>query len=130
MIAPLLLPALVVVAACGGSSESEELSLATLPASVAARYRFVEAHPELVEQLPCYCGCGESQGHRSLRDCFVRDTGGYDSHAAGCGICLLEADDAERLYAEGETVAAIRTFIDARYGAVGRSTDTPPVGRY
>ena len=106
------------------------MSLAALPASVAARYRFVEAHPELVEQLPCYCGCGESQGHRSLRDCFVSDAGGYDAHAAGCGVCLLEVGDAERLYAGGETAAAIRTFIDARYGAVGRPTDTPPVGRY
>ena len=58
-------------------------------------YTFATEHPEVVEQLPCYCGCGEhgsdaSEGrpHRFLRDCFITDKGTYDSHASFCDICV------------------------------------------
>jgi hypothetical protein len=117
-------------AACGGASSDGAIDLATLPASVAAHYRFVEANQPLVEQLPCYCGCGATLNHRHLRDCFVRDDGGYDPHAAGCGICIAEAAQTEDLLAAGEGPAAIRASIDERYGEVGPPTDTPPVGGF
>jgi Protein of unknown function with PCYCGC motif len=121
--------ALGVATACGGGAAAgATVDLATLPDQIVARYRFVEANQELAEQLPCYCGCGQSLDHRSLRDCFVRDGGEYDAHAAGCGVCQLEADDAEQLLAGGETPAAIRATIDERYGGLGTPTDTPPTG--
>ncbi len=120
--------ALGAATACGDSAAGATVDLATLPEQTVIRYRFVDANQELVEQLPCYCGCGQSLGHRSLRDCFVRDGGEYDAHAAGCGVCLLETEDAEQLLADGETPAAIRAAIDERYGGLGSSTDTPPIG--
>lgn len=58
-------------------------------------YKFATEHPEIVEQMPCYCGCGEhgseaSEGkpHRFLRDCFINDKGVYDNHASFCDICV------------------------------------------
>ncbi len=120
--------ALGAATACGGSAAGATVDLATLPEQTVAHYRFVEANQELAEQLPCYCGCGESLAHRSLRDCFVRDGGEYDAHAAGCGVCLLESEDAQQLLADGETPAAIRAVIDERYGGLGTPTDTPPIG--
>jgi hypothetical protein len=51
-----------------------------LPASVTpshpldfihAAYAFAFRRPDIVEYLPCYCGC-ERQGHRSLHACFVK----------------------------------------------------------
>lgn len=120
--------ALGAATACGGPAEGGTVDLATLPAPVVAHYRFVEANSELAEQLPCYCGCGQSLDHRSLRDCFLREESEFDAHAAGCGICLLEAEDAEQLLAGGETPAAIRAAIDERFGELGASTDTPPIG--
>ncbi len=129
------LPAAILVAlalgaatACGDPAAGAAVDLATLPAQTVAHYRFVEANQELVEQLPCYCGCGELLNHRSLRDCFVRDGGEYDAHAAGCGVCLLETEDAERLLADGQTPVVIRAAIDERYGGLGTSTDTPSIG--
>lgn len=129
-----ILPAMLAVLAlsaaiaCGDPAESGTVDLATLPAPVVAHYRFIEANSKLAEQLPCYCGCGQFLNHRSLRDCFLRDEGEYDAHAAGCGICLLEAEDAEQLHAGGETPAAIRAAIDERFGELGASTDTPSIG--
>lgn len=121
--------ALGAATACGDAAAGATVDLATLPEQTVAHYRFVEANQELVEQLPCYCGCGQSLDHRSLRDCFVRDGGEYNAHAAGCGVCLLESEDAQRLLADGESrPAVIRAAIEERYSGLGAPTDTPPIG--
>jgi hypothetical protein len=39
-------------------------------------YRIAKEIPEILAQLPCFCGC-EAAGHESLLDCFV------DEHAVG-----------------------------------------------
>lgn len=38
---------------------------------VHAAYAFALRRPEVMQYMPCYCGC-EKQGHRSVRDCFVK----------------------------------------------------------
>ncbi|MGH2355229.1 MAG: PCYCGC motif-containing (lipo)protein [Chloroflexota bacterium] len=35
-------------------------------------YRYALAHPDILQYMPCFCGCGV-QGHRSNRDCYIRD---------------------------------------------------------
>jgi len=35
-------------------------------------YRFAVAHPEVLQYMPCYCGCG-SIGHTSNKDCYIRE---------------------------------------------------------
>lgn len=54
---------------------------------VRAAYESAARHPELLAQLPCFCGC-RKLGHRSNHDCFVsrRDVSGsvvWDSHGMG-----------------------------------------------
>jgi len=39
-------------------------------------YQVAKEIPEILAQLPCFCGC-EAVGHESLLDCFV------DEHAVG-----------------------------------------------
>lgn len=58
-------------------------------------YKFAAEHPEILEQIPCYCGCGEhgseaSEGkpHKFVRDCFITDKGVYDNHASFCDVCI------------------------------------------
>jgi len=38
---------------------------------VRAVYVFAARHPEVLNQVPCFCGC-ESRGHRHNDDCFVK----------------------------------------------------------
>lgn len=50
-------------------------------------YVFAARHPEVLQYVPCFCGC-ERQGHRSSLDCFVasRDSEGrvsWNAHAIG-----------------------------------------------
>jgi len=54
---------------------------------VRAAYEAAARHPEVLGQVPCFCGCSRL-GHRSNRDCFVstRDAGGsvaWDAHGMG-----------------------------------------------
>jgi hypothetical protein len=35
-------------------------------------YEFQITHGELMRYMPCFCGCGRTAGHRSNRDCYVR----------------------------------------------------------
>ena len=34
-------------------------------------YVFAARNPDVLEYVPCYCGCGMSDGHQSNVDCFV-----------------------------------------------------------
>ncbi len=45
--------------------------LRTAPEVVREAYQFALANPEVLEVIPCYCGCGAE--HRSVKDCFVRE---------------------------------------------------------
>ncbi len=40
--------------------------------SVRKAYRFALASPGLLQQIPCYCGCG-SDGHKNNADCYIKD---------------------------------------------------------
>lgn len=35
-------------------------------------YEFQITHGEVMRYMPCFCGCGQSAGHRSNRDCYVQ----------------------------------------------------------
>ena len=101
------------------------LDLSTEPADMVAHYRYIEGHPAIAEQIPCYCGCGKAIGHRNLFDCFVISPGKYSDHASGCMVCTNEATDVERLANEGQSAKAIRNWIDGEYARYGPPTNTP-----
>ncbi len=79
----------------------------------------------LLERVPCYCGCKLS-GHKHVRDCFWRDDGTFDGHAAACSICLDTAAMTKQMWEQGKDICEIREEIDVYYAANVRfGTDTP-----
>jgi hypothetical protein len=42
------------------------------PPNVREAYRFAIANRGILQQMPCYCGCG-SDGHQSNADCYIKD---------------------------------------------------------
>ena len=71
-------------------------------------YKYATEHPEVLEQIPCYCGCGEhgskvSEGkpHMSVRDCFITNDGTYDDHASFCDVCVGIATKAQSYFPTG-----------------------------
>ncbi len=95
------------------------------PVSVRTAYQFAAANPELMQHIPCYCGCG-GIGHESNFDCYVAEVGAngslrFDGHALGCSICVDITQDAMRLLKDGKSVAEIRAYVDATYSRYGTS---------
>lgn len=97
----------------------------TAPAQVQQAYQFAAANPEIMTQIPCYCGCGE-MGHISNYACYIggKNADGsliYDTHALGCSICVDITLDTMRLLKEGKSVPEIRAYVDQTYAQYGPS---------
>jgi uncharacterized protein with PCYCGC motif len=92
-------------------------------------YEFAARHPEVLQYVPCYCGC-QRVGHRGNHDCFVksRATNGrvleWDAHGIGCAVCLEVGHRAMMLFNDKKSVAEIRATIDKEYGSRA-PTQTP-----
>ena len=82
--------------------------------------------PEVLLLMPCYCSCGEAQGHKSLKDCFFKEDGSLNDHGAFCDICTMEVADIAKWQGEGYSLEQIRGLIDEKYTGYGEPTDTPP----
>jgi len=98
---------------------------------IRATYEFAARHPEVLNYMPCFCGC-ERGGHGSNHDCYIgkRDANGnvteWDSHAIGCEVCIDVAEVAMQMHNSGASVTAIRDAIDKRYaGGAHGHTPTP-----
>ena len=91
-------------------------------------YMFAQERSELLEQLPCYCGCVH-MGHRHNRDCYIDDKGKWVEHGSLCGGCVGVTLDAKKLFLEGKSAKEIRSFVDDKHGAseMADPTLTPQV---
>lgn len=95
------------------------------PAAVQQAYQFAVANPDVLRQIPCYCGCGV-MGHTSNYACYVAgadSTGApvFDPHALGCSICVDITHDAMRLLDAGMSLPEIRAYVDGEYARYGPS---------
>jgi len=90
----------LLVAACGATDNQPAAGLTMVPesqlptqirnapANVKEAYRFAVANPELMKEIPCFCGC-VAGGHKSNYACYVNEDGSpagilqYDDHALG-----------------------------------------------
>ena len=73
-------------------------------------YEAAKEVPEVLAQLPCYCGCMTGFGHRNNLDCF------HDLHGVECTMCQDIAIDARDMYKSGYDIDRIRQKIKDQYG--------------
>lgn len=98
-----------------------------------AAYAFAVARPDIVEWMPCYCGCA-ALDHRSNLECFLerRQAGApivFEEHASYCEICVKTALMAKQMLGQGATLLQMRAAVDAAYGGLGvpgTPTELPP----
>ncbi len=123
-----------------GDLREETASAAELPSFLDEKpedmqllYTAVGQSQELLEQIPCYCGCGDSVGHRNNYDCFIhenQESGAvvWDDHATKCAACLEIAAQSIIDYQDGKSIKEIRDDIDAAYEeGYAEPTPTPAV---
>ncbi|RFU63753.1 PCYCGC motif-containing (lipo)protein [Peribacillus glennii] len=88
---------------------------------------------DLLEKIPCYCGCGEEAGHKNNYDCFVFENKKdgkvvWDDHGTKCGVCLQIAAQSVIDLQNGKSVKEIRDAIDKKYEkGFAKPTPTPGV---
>ena len=125
-----------VVSACSTSnSDDAHLAMTPLdqmpmdvqsaPVAVLEAYQFNTANPNIMQDIPCYCGCGDI-GHTSNYDCYVSDVDAsgkitFDNHALGCSICVDITQDVMRMLNDGESPQDARAYVDATYSKYGPS---------
>jgi hypothetical protein len=68
-------------------------------------YELAAKVDKVLYQLPCYCFCDRSVGHKSLRTCFET------THGAHCSACMKEALYAYQMTQTKKTPAQIRAGI-------------------
>ena len=128
---------LTILPACSTSSNTSDIhlnmaSMDLMPAEVHAApvivqeaYQFNVANPDVMKDIPCYCGCGNI-GHTSNYDCYVSDVDGagnitFDNHALGCSICVDITQDVMRMLKDGKSPQGARAYIDETYSKYGPS---------
>lgn len=72
-------------------------------------YQAAKDVPETLTQLPCFCHCDRSRGHKSLHSCYE------DEHAADCAVCRDSAILAANLKRQGVSDKEIRDKLIALY---------------
>jgi hypothetical protein len=92
-----------------GSSGRITLDPKLFVGPVKQAYTVAEKNPLLLSQLDCYCGCYETDGHRSLLDCY------RGRHGATCQICTDEALEADRMFTSGMAPAQIKEALRRRF---------------
>ena len=95
------------------------------PVTVQEAYQFASANPDVMKDIPCYCGCG-NVGHTSNYACYVSSTDDkgnikFDNHALGCSICVDITQDVMRMLKDGKSPQDALAYIDATYSKYGPS---------
>jgi hypothetical protein len=122
------------VSSCSTSSSSEvhlvmapmgqmPMDVQSAPVAVQKAYQFNIANPGIMQDIPCYCGCG-SVGHTSNYDCYASDVDAngsitFDNHALGCSICVDITQDVMRMLRDGKSPQDARAYIDTTYSKYG-----------
>jgi hypothetical protein len=136
---PLLILSLIassLLSACSTGTTEQSFPMASMdgmpaevqsaPVTVQQAYQFAVANPDVLTELPCYCGCGPI-GHTSNYACYVAEQNAdgsvktFDPHALGCSICVDITQDAMRMLRDGKSVPEIRAYVDQTYAKYGPS---------
>jgi hypothetical protein len=102
------------------------------PQVVASVFRFAAEHPEVLNYVPCFCGC-DHMGHKGNTDCFVKsraangDVVQWEPHGTECQVCIDVGQQAMQMHSSGASVRQIRAAIEQKYaGQYQFHTPTPP----
>jgi len=97
---------------------------------IRAAYQIAGQAPEVLEWMPCYCGCGESAGHKSNMNCFIQEVKEdgkivWDDHGTRCNVCIEIAVNSVKMHKDGKSLKEIRQTIDENYkDGYAKPTDT------
>lgn len=97
-------------------------------------YAFAARRPDVLQYIPCFCGC-QHLGHEGNLRCYLRRGSSlnqpiWDSHSFTCAVCVDITLQVMGLIESGMSITDIRATIDERYKGFmnpGTATPRPPV---
>jgi hypothetical protein len=110
-----------------GDTQEATSSISVLPSflinqrtEIRQVYQIAAENIDVLQWIPCYCGCGESAGHKSNQNCFIKEVQSdgtviWDDHGTRCETCMEIALQTAVLKKQGKTNKEIRTLIDETY---------------
>lgn len=107
----------------------------TTNGQVSQIYKMVGKDIELLQWIPCYCGCDENSGHKSNKDCFIREMKEngqvtWNSHAMNHAECVDIAFQAVLMKQNGASPLEIREYVDKQYKKDGINGTPTPMPRF
>ncbi len=103
-------------------------ALDQLKPSTREAYLYAIDRPDVLQYIPCYCGC-DASGHASNLHCFVqtRSAAGVtlDAHGANCDVCVETALEVKAQTLRGIGLTQVRASVDQQFSKFGRGTHTP-----
>ena len=98
------------------------MEVRTAPMDVKTAYQFAAANPDVMKDIPCYCGC-DSLGHTSNYDCYVSNVNAdgsivFEEHGLNCLTCVNITQDVMKLLREGKSPGEARDYVNAKYGKI------------
>lgn len=110
--------------------------LASVPSQTKQAYLYAAQNHEVMQYIPCYCGCGSAShngGHQDNERCYIQARGAdgwmiLEPHATTCGTCVGITLDTKSWLVSGVSLKEVRSRIDKKWAAAGPSTPTklPP----
>ncbi|MED0961029.1 PCYCGC motif-containing (lipo)protein [Bacillus paramycoides] len=95
-------------------------------------YRMIGKDIELLKWIPYYCGCDENSGHKSNKDCFIREIKEngqvtWNSHAKNHAECVDIAFQAVLMKQNGASPLEIREYFNKQYKKDGINVTPTPM---
>lgn len=95
-------------------------------------YAYALYNPQVVQWMPCYCGCARMD-HRSNLDCYLKRAAPgqktqFEEHASYCEVCVKITMLTKQMVSQGKSLREIRQAVDQTFGgnAPGTPTELPP----
>jgi len=100
----------------------EFLSKNQAPEQVREAYQFALDNPDnILDQIPCYCGCLQSNTHKNNRECFIKNEerqkkgDHFDKMGLNCGTCVNIALTTKNLKEQVKLSEEIKEIIDNQF---------------
>ncbi len=102
-----------------------------LPRDLSGPYAFAATHEEVLQRIPCYCGCVRD-GHDSVLQCYLAGSRAdgmplWTNHSFDCEMCIHIVREVMLMTSLRMSIADIRRTIETKYERVGTPTHTAPV---
>ena len=90
--------------------ETRPFQTTSMEPRIRRAYEIAREIPDVLEQIPCHCGCMRNKlGHSNNLDCFRTE------HGESCWMCVAIAHDVDVFTKQGASIDWLRRYVTNVY---------------